>query len=353
MSQEMKVGGNRMKNVTKIVPLMLICILILAACSSSKPKTSSSSNENGYEKTTIRLAYNLPQDHHISKGIEQFAKEVTEKSGGAVKVQVYPAGQLLSDKDMNQSILTGGVEMGVNSSTLWASTVPAMGIFDVPYIFKDYGAAGDALSGEFGDKLRKAMEDKGAKVLMFADYGYAQFANNKRPLKSPSDFKGLKIRSIGDIPSEMIKAYGASPVFMGAGEVYMGLQRNTVDGATSGTTAMVQRKYDEVTKYLTINNYAYLEFILAVNKEYWDNLPEKTQQLISNTAAETEKWIRSQAEKEDESTAKELAEKGMEVYVVPKEDLPKWKEAAKPAWDSFSKNAGKLGDELLDLVDEN
>jgi tripartite ATP-independent transporter DctP family solute receptor len=342
-----------MKKWMKSMTLVMGTTLLLAACNTSKSEPSDASvNEDGYEKTTIRLAYNLPQDHHISKGIEQFAKDVTEKSDGAITVQVYPAGQLLSDKDMNQSILTGGVEMGVNSATLWESTVPAMGIFDVPYIFTNYEKAGEAINGEFGDKLRKAMEEKGAKALMFADYGYAQFANNKRPLKSPADFKGLKIRSIGDIPSEMIKAYGASPVFMGGGEVYMALQRNTVDGATSGTTAMLQRKYNEVAKYLTINNYSYLEFILAVNLDYWNSLPKKTQTLLNEEAKETEEWIRNQAKSEDELTAKQLGEKGMEVYVVPAKDLPEWKEAAKPAWDAFLKNGGDLGKELLEIVDE-
>jgi len=341
------------KKWMKTITLITVSTFLLSACNTTEPETKAvNASEGGYEETTIRLAYNLPQDHHISIGIEQFAKDVTEKSDGAVKVQVFPAGQLLTDKDMNQSLLSGGVEMGVNSSTLWSSTVPAMGIFDVPYVFSNHEKAGEALNGEFGDKLRLAMEEKGAKVLMFADYGYAQFANNVRPLKSPSDFKGLKIRSIGDIPSELIKAYGASPVFMGGGEVYMALQRNTVDGATSGTTAMVQRKYDEVVKYLTINNYAYLEFILAVNQDYWDGLPEKTQALLTETAKETEDWIRSQAESEDASTAKELEEKGMEVYVVPDEDLQVWKDAAKPAQDAFSKNAGVLGNELLDMVNE-
>ncbi|WP_449620981.1 TRAP transporter substrate-binding protein [Robertmurraya sp. Marseille-Q9965] len=341
-----------MKKWMKTLTFVMGSSLLLSACNTSNTKqTEANASGEGYEKATIRLAYNLPQDHHISKGIEQFAKDVTEKSGGAVNVKVYPAGQLLSDKDMNESILTGGVEMGVNSSTLWASTVPAMGIFDVPYVFQDYEKAGEALKGEFGNKLKKAMEEKGAKVLMFADYGFGQFANNVRPLKSPADFKGLKIRSIGDIPSEMIKAYGASPVFMGGGEVYMALQRNTVDGATSGTTAMVQRKYDEVAKYLTINNYSYLEFILAVNIKFWNSLPEKTQELINEEAEETEEWIREQAKAEDESTAKQLEEKGMEVYVVPNEDLPEWKEAAKPAWDAFTKNSGDLGKELLDMVD--
>ncbi|MFK9090741.1 DctP family TRAP transporter solute-binding subunit [Bacillus salipaludis] len=343
-----------MKKLAASFLAVVLLLGILTACGGKSTKETASSEKgggDGYEDATIRLAYNLPQDHHISVGIEKFAKEVTEKSGGKVKIQVYPAGQLLSDKEMNQSILTGGVEMGLNSSTLWASTVPSMGIFDVPYVFPNYEAAGKALSGEMGDKLRSAMEEKGAKVLLFADYGYAQFVNNKKPLKKPEDFNGLKIRSIGDIPSELIKAYGASPVFMGGGEVYMALQRHTVDGATSGTTAMVQRKYDEVVKYLTINNYAYLEFILAVNKGYWDKLPEKTQKLISDTAAETEQWIREQAKSEDEKTAKELEEKGMEVYVVPENELQAWKDAAKPVYDVFLKQSGELGKELLDLAE--
>lgn len=231
-----------MKKWAAFLLLAISMIFVLAACGNDKEDdgtkdqsdtsagTGDITDGEEYEKTTIRLAYNLPQDHHVAVGIENFAKEVTEKSGGNVNIQVYPAGQLLSDKDMNQSILSGGVEMGVNSSTLWASTVPAMGVFDVPYVFNDYAAVGEAVNGEFGDKLRNAMEEKGAKVLMFADYGYVQFANNKRAITSPEDFKGLKIRSIGDLPSELIQAYGASPVFMGAGEVYMALQRNTVDG---------------------------------------------------------------------------------------------------------------------------
>ncbi|WP_374717284.1 TRAP transporter substrate-binding protein [Geobacillus thermodenitrificans] len=343
-----------MRRLSLLVSVLFSVLVILSACGQSSSTTGQQSNKgtnNEYEPVTIRLAYNLPQDHHISVGIENFAKTVTEKSGGNAKIQVYPAGQLLSDKEMNQAILTGGVEMGVNSSTLWASTVPAMGIFDVPYAFPNYELAGKALSGELREKLNKAMEEKGVKVLMYADYGYAQFANNVRQLKSPEDFKGLKIRSIGDIPSEMIKAYGASPVFLGAGEVYTALQRKTIDGATSGTTAMLQRHYDEVAKYLTINNYSYLEFILAVNKSFWDRLPEKTKNLLSETAQQTEQWIREQAKAEDERTAKELEEKGMEVYVVPESDLPKWKEAAKPARDVYIERAGDLGKELLNIVE--
>lgn len=114
---------------------------------------------------------------------------------------------------------------------------------------------------------------------------------------------------------------------------------------------MLQRKYDEVTKYLTINNYAYLEFLLAVNKDFYDKLPDNTKQLIEEVAVDTETWIREQAEKEDTESAKALEEKGMEVYVVPEADLEEWKNAASPVRDVFIKNAGALGEELLDLVD--
>ncbi|MBM7598822.1 tripartite ATP-independent transporter DctP family solute receptor [Virgibacillus halotolerans] len=335
----------------KIVLFFVIVGLVLTGCGaaeSSSSETDTSSDE--YEATTIRLAYNLPPDHHVSIGVEEFAKNVTEKSDGQVNVQVYPNGQLLTDKDMNQSVISGGVEMGVNSSTMWATTVPAMGIFDVPYVFDNYEEAGEALGGDFGDKLRSEMEKRGTKVLMFADYGYAQFANNNRPLESPEDFKGLKIRSMGNLPSELIKTYGASPVFMGGGEVYMALQRNTVDGATSGTTAMVQRNYNEVVHYLTINNYAYLEFILAVNHDFWEELPEKKKVLIEEEASETEEWIRHQAKLEDNRTKNELIDRGMEIYEVSEKEIPIWREAAMPVWNTFVEQAGDVGQELLDMV---
>ena len=103
--------------------------------------------------------------------------------------------------------------------------------------------------------------------MIWADYGFVQFANSKKEITKPEDFAGLKLRGYGELPSETIKALGASPVTMGSGEVYMAIQRSVVDGQTSGTTAMYDRKMFEVTKYLTITNHAYPEFILAMNEK--------------------------------------------------------------------------------------
>src|SRR5699024_7900571 len=138
------------------------------------------------------------------------------------------------DTDMNQAILSGGVEMGLNGTTLWSTIIPEMGIFDVPFAMPSYDLARAAINGDIRDLLGDELEKKGGKILMFADFGYNQLINKKRPLETPEDYKGLKIRTVGDIWSTMLKSFGASPVNMGAGDVYMAMQTGTIDGATTG-----------------------------------------------------------------------------------------------------------------------
>ena len=193
------------------------------------------------------------------------------------------------------------------------------------------------------------MEKKGARALIWADYGFVQFANSKRPLTKPEDFKGLKLRGYGELPSETIKALGASPVTMGAGEVYMALQRGTIDGQTSGTTAMYDRKMYEVTKYLTITNHAFPEFILATNLKFWNSLSDEQKKIMQAAADEVRDEIRAETKNEDEKALKLLKEKGMEVYVVPESDIPQWQKATESVQALYIQRTGALGKELVDI----
>lgn len=343
-----------MKKRIALLMVLVMLALSLAGCGGSQSSTGEAAgktdNSTTIEPVTIRLAYNLPASHYIPQEIENFAKIVGERSEGKVTIKTFPAGQLFSDKEMNEAILMGNVEMGLNSNSMWATIVPAMGIFDVPFLFPNYDVAAKAFKGEVGKALSDALEEKGAKVLFWGDYGYTQFANNVKPIKAPEDFKGLKIRAHGEIISETIGAFGGAPVFMGAGEVYMALQRGTIDGASSGTTAMVSRKFYEVSKYLTVNNASFTEFPLVVNLKFWNSLPEPTRKLIQDAASESEDKIRTEAEKQDKDALKELEAKGMIVYNVPAEELPQWKKAAEPVWELFKKNSGSLGTKALEAV---
>lgn len=261
---------------------VVMSLLLLSGCGLGKMAREHQAAQGG--PIELKLAYHLPQDHYLSQGMERFAERVNERSNGSIKITTYPAGQLYTDKSMNDAIMSGGLDMGLNSTAMWTTVVPALNVLDVPFLLNSYEAVGRAMDGSLGRTLTSEMERKGVHPLIWVDYGYVQFCNNQRPLKEPEDFKGLQLRGYGQIPAETIKALGASPVTMSSSEVYMAMQRGTIDGQTSGTTAMYQRKIYEVAKYLTMTNHAYCEFVLAVNSGSWDRLTDEQKQIVEECA---------------------------------------------------------------------
>ena len=200
-------------------------LALLAGCGASKSAGGGQGGAAG-GKVELKLAYHLPVDHHLSKSVERFAQKVNEKSKGSVTVTTYPAGQLYTDKSMNDAIMSGGLDMGLNSTAMWTTVIPVLNVLDVPFLLPTYESVGRAIDGGLGKTLAAEMGKKGVVPLIWADYGYIQFCNNARPIKTPADFKGLQIRGYGQIPAETIKALGASPVTMGAAEVYTAIQRD-------------------------------------------------------------------------------------------------------------------------------
>ena len=275
--------------------------------------------------------------------------KANEKSKGSVTIQIYPAGQLYNDKNMNDAIISGGIDMGLNTVGRWATIVPAMDIFDVPFIFPSYEKVDKAIDSGLGEKLGAELLKKGVRPLIWADYGFVQYANNKKLVKTPADFDGLKIRGYSKYSAETIKAMGASSVTMGSSEVYMGIQRGTIDGQTSGTTAMRDRKMYEVHKYLTVTNPASPEFIVAINEKSYSKLNADQKKALDAAALEVRNMIRANAKAEDLKALADLKAKGMEVYEVPENELQAWRDATKPVWDLFIKENGKFGQELIDI----
>ena len=325
---------------------LLVFSLLFSGCGLGKIAREHHQAQGG--PVELKLAYHLPANHYLSQGMERFAQRVNERSGGSIKVTTYPAGQLYTDKSMNDAIMTGGLDMGLNSTAMWTTVVPALNVLDVPFLLNSYEAVGRAMNGSLGRTLTTEMERKGVHPLIWVDYGYVQFCNNQRPLTKPEDFRGLQLRGYGQIPAETIKALGASPVTMSSGEVYMAIQRGTIDGQTSGTTAMYQRKIYEVAKYLTMTNHAFCEFVLAMNNTSWEQLTEEQKQLVTQCAEETRDEIRQQTKEEDLKAMQKLKDSGMEVYTIPAEDIPLWQDATLEVRENFIRNTGDLGRQLVD-----
>lgn len=301
------------------------------------------------QKVTLKMATALPSSHPLVKAMDTLKAKANEKSKGSITIQIYPAGQLYNDKNMNDAIISGGIDMGLNTVGRWATIVPAMDIFDVPFIFPSYEKVDKAIDSGLGEKLGAELLKKGVRPLIWADYGFVQYANNKKLVKTPADFDGLKIRGYSKYSAETIKAMGASSVTMGSSEVYMGIQRGTIDGQTSGTTAMRDRKMYEVHKYLTVTNHASPEFIVAINEKSYSKLNADQKKALDAAALEVRDMIRANAKAEDLKALADLKAKGMEVYEVPENELQAWRDATKPVWDLFIKENGKFGQELIDI----
>ncbi|MDY4921109.1 MAG: DctP family TRAP transporter solute-binding subunit [Phascolarctobacterium sp.] len=335
-----------MKISKKFTAVALVAAMaLIAGCGGGAEKKAPAADQ----KVTLKMAAHLPQSHPLVKAMDSLKDKVAKKTNGTVTIAIYPAGQLFNDKNMNDALMSGGIDMGLNTVGRWASIVPAMDVFDVPFLFLGYEKVDKAIDNGLGQKLGAELEKKGVRPLLWADYGFVQYGNNKKTIKQPADFAGMKIRGYSKYSAETIKALGASSVTMGSGEVYMALQRGTIDGQSSGTTAMRDRKMYEVHKYITITNHASPEFIVAMNDKSYKKLSANQQKALDEAAKEVQADIRANAKKEDLKALDDLKAKGAEVYVVPEADLKAWQEATKSVWDKFIKENGKIGQELIDI----
>lgn len=306
---------------------------------------------SGAADINLRYAGNLPVNSFVSRGQEYFAKRVEERTAGKVKVTVYPAAQLFSDKDMVKAIPNGAVDIGQVTLSMWTGVVPGLLVFDLPYFFKDDQHVWRALDGEAGEMLRKEMETVGIKILYWIDGSFSDFFS-RDPIKTLNDFQGKRIRNFGGLTAESISAMGAASVFMGGGEVYMALQRGTIDGAITVWPSLCDRKFYEVTKYVTSSKYTPITYGSFMNLKKWNQIPADIQKTILECSYEAQTWGREEIQRESMQCTSILKEKGVQIYQVPEIEREKWRDANKPVIEIFLKKSGEKGKTLIDLVDK-
>jgi tripartite ATP-independent transporter DctP family solute receptor len=306
---------------------------------------------NVQAEVVLRFAGNLPLGHHVTRGQELMASLIEKKSGGKIKVQVYPAGQLFADKDMMKAIPSGAVEMAEVTLSQWTGLVPGLLLLDLPLYFADRKHIWRTVDGEAGEVMKKDLEKAETKLIYWMDYGAADFIC-KTPLRTLEDFKGKRLRAIGEMGTEVIRSFGGAPTFLGAGEVYMALQRGTIDGATSGTTSFYERKLYEVTKHVTHADYAFIMFAVVMNLKKWNEMPADLQKVIQECGLEAQDWGRKESEKMDKECLELLRKKGMEIYVLPEKERARWQTASKSCRERFLTRAGDRGKQLLALTEK-
>lgn len=301
-------------------------------------------------KTEFRLSNQLPPSHHISKGLVLFAAKVKEYSKGAVEVKIFDSAQLFKDTEIVEGLQEGLIESGLVPVNKWSGMIAAADVFEMPFVFKDLTSIKKFIDAGAGELLDKEFEKKTVKNLFWVDYGYIQFFNNKRPLTKPDDFKGLTMRSFSSGDADTLKALGAAPTVMSSSEMYMALQRGTVDGATTGMPAAVSRKIQEVQKFMTEANYTTAQFAVQASLKWWEKLPQDQRDAVLKAGKDAEEWIRGAIAQSEDEAEKAIRKAGVQIHQLTPEARPLFIKATEPVRQTFASKTGELAKKLMEIA---
>jgi tripartite ATP-independent transporter DctP family solute receptor len=291
---------------------------------------------------TIKFAHQNPVGHPIVMGMEKFAEIVKAKSGGKIKVNLFPGGVLGSDQ-ANVSALQGGtLEMVVLNTGILASQVKDLSIFDFPFLFANTKEADAIVDGVVGKKMHAKLEEKGIVGLSFWELGFRNITNSKRPLNKVEDIAGLKLRVIPNpINVDWVKALDANPTPLPFPEVYAAMEQKAIDGHENPVTVINANKFYEVQKYLAITNHQYNPQSVIISKKFWDTLNAAEKKLIDDAADEATKYQRTQNRLVMTTALENVKKNGMVVTEFSAAEVAKFREKMKPVIAKYSANVGE------------
>lgn len=317
---------------------ILVSMFLLTSC------------QKGEKVKTLILGHSLPTAHPVHAAIMYFADLVSEKSGGKIKVKVYPNSQLGSEREVLELVQIGSVSMTKVSAGTMANFSPKYRVLGIPYIFESEDHAWKVLEGEIGREILDSGQDFYLNGLVFYDAGARSFYTKEKPIRTAADVQGLKLRVMNDpLAIEMVNMMGGSATPMSFGELYTALQQGVVDGAENNAPSVVSSNHYEVCKYYSLDRHTLLPDVLVIGMSVWKRLTEEEKNWIQESANES---LVEQKKLWDEAVEKDmkfLQEQGMEII---QPDASSFREATKPLKNRLRKDPvlGELMERIENLV---
>ncbi|MFL6679662.1 MAG: TRAP transporter substrate-binding protein [Burkholderiaceae bacterium] len=262
---------------------------------------------------TYKYANNLPVTHPMNLRAKEMADAIRAETKGRVDIQIYPSNQLGSDTDMLSQLRSGGIEFFTLSGLILGQLVPASQISGVGFAFPDYAAVWKAMDGELGAWIRAQIARKDLVAMdKIWDNGFRQTTSSTRPINTPADFKGMKIRvPVSPLWTSMFKAFDAAPASINFAEVYSSLQTKVVEGQENPLAIIATAKLYEVQKYCSLTNHMWDGFWFLANKKAWEKLPADLQAIVARHINEAGVKERADVAELNAGLQKDLAAKGM------------------------------------------
>jgi len=228
--------------------------------------------------TVLKLGHALDTGHAVHKGMVYMGERLEHYSNGTMKLEIYPSGQLGSERELVELLQIGSLAMTKVSSSPLESFVPEMKIFSLPYVFRDKAHYERVLASDIGRSLLLAPEKVRLRGMGYYDAGSRSFYTTKRAIRTPADLKGLKIRVQKSEPSvQMIAAMGGAATPISWGELYTALQQGVVDGAENNPPSLYLSRQYEVCKYYTLDEHTAVPDILLMSLHIWESLTPEQQ----------------------------------------------------------------------------
>ncbi|AIC27433.1 TRAP dicarboxylate transporter substrate-binding protein DctP subunit [Rhizobium etli bv. phaseoli str. IE4803] len=293
---------------------------------------------------TMKLGYNTVRQYPHARAIERFVNRVAERTGENVQIETFPSEQAGNERAMLDSLMLGNLDIAKISTGVISTVVPEFGVFDLPYVFRDQDHMMKAVNGPVGQSLATKLEETGVKVLFWMEQGTRSFYTVKKPIATPDDLKGLKIRTTNSaVMIDTMTALGATATPMGFGDLYLGLKTGAVDGAENAPDAIWYAKQHEVSKYLSLTNHFRTPVAVVMNKAKFESLSPEYQEIILQTAKETQEWSGTLYSRVSDALLEKLKTNGMTISTVDEAPFRKAVESV------YTKDAGDFGT-LLDEI---
>ncbi|MEX8517131.1 MAG: TRAP transporter substrate-binding protein [Leptothrix sp. (in: b-proteobacteria)] len=290
----------------------------------------------------IKFSHVVAPDTPKGKGAQRFKELAEQRTGGKVKVELYPNSQLYKDKEELEALQLGSVQMLAPSLAKFGPLgVKEYEVFDLPFLFKD-DAAFRNTTGTLGLELFKKLETKGITGLAYWDNGFHIMSANK-PLHAVADFKGLKMRiQSSKVLDAQMRALGAIPQVMAFSELYQALQSGVVDGTEGVPSNFWTQKIYEVQKHVTLSNHGHLAYAVIVNKKFWDGLPADIRTTLDGAIKDATTYANAIAATENATALDKIKASGKTtVYTPTPAELNEWKKALMPVHKEMEGRVGK------------
>ena len=297
------------------------------------------------KERTLKLGLQNPKGHPAVTGAEKFAEIVATKSGGKIKVNLFPGGVLGGDAQTVSAVQGGTIEMTVLNSGILSAQVKEFAIYDFPFLFANSREVDAVVDGPFGTGLHAKLADRGIIGLAYWELGFRNLTNSKRPIRKVEDIAGLKLRVIpSPINIDWVKALDANPTPLAFPELYAALEQRAVDGQENPVSVILANKFAEVQKHLALTNHQYNPQSVIVSKKLWDGMSATERQILQSAATEAGTYQRTVSRELAATQLDALKKAGMQVTELPPDEQAKLQEKIKPV---IAKYSGSVGDTTL------